>query len=119
MSKPVFYDPHRKRWPRLRRVLDVTGIIITLLVLFFLVSFFISAKPTHLLMPEQKRNWKTLKERETRKKPKTIGTHRKTTTPASQVVLNADEGIRAAYYVTWDAASFVSLQQYYPQVDIL
>src|SRR6266849_5383196 len=119
MSKPVFYDPHRKRWPRLRRVLDVTGIIITLLVLFFLVSFFVTSKPAHLLMPEQKRNWKTLKERETRKKPKTIGTHRKTATPASEVALNADEGIRAAYYVTWDAASFVSLQQYYPQIDIL
>ena len=120
MSKAVFYDPHRKRWPRLRRVLDVTGITITLLVLFFLVSFFVRSEPLpHLLMPEQKRNLKTLKEREVRKKPKTSGTHRKTTTPASEVVLNADEGIRAAYYVTWDAASFVSLQQYYPQVDIL
>ncbi len=120
MSKAVFYDPQRKRWPRLRRLLDVTGITITLLVLFFLVSFFVRSEPLpHLLMPEQKRNFRTLKEREARKKPKTKGTHRKTTTPASQVVLNADEGIRAAYYVTWDAASFVSLQQYYPQVDIL
>src|SRR6202171_2096783 len=120
MSKPVFYDPQRKRWPRLRRVLDVTGITITLLVLFFLVRFVVRSEPLpHLLMPEQKRNLKTLKEQEVRKKPKTKGTHRKTTTPASQVVLNADEGIRAAYYVTWDAASFVSLQQYYPQIDIL
>ena len=35
------------------------------------------------------------------------------------MVLNTDEGIRAAYYVTWDAASFVSLKEYYPQIDIL
>ena len=35
------------------------------------------------------------------------------------MVLNTDEGIRAAYYVTWDAASFVSLKQYYSQIDLL
>ena len=34
-------------------------------------------------------------------------------------MLNTDEGIRAAYYVTWDAASFVSLKEYYPQIDLL
>ena len=108
MSKPVFYDPQRKRWPRLRRLLDVTGITITLLVLFFIVSFFVRSGPvSHLLMPEQKLHLRALKERETRKKPKTKGTHRKTATPPSEVVLNADEGIRAAYYVTWDAGSFV------------
>jgi len=70
-------------------------------------------------MPEQKRNWHTLKQKEHRKKPTTKGAHRKTKAPPSQVELNADEGIRAAYYVTWDAASFVSLQEYYPQIDIL
>ncbi len=35
------------------------------------------------------------------------------------MVLNADEGIRGAFYVQWDAASFASLKEYYPQIDLL
>ena len=101
-------------------LLDGLGIIITALILFFAVSvFFLQEQLPHLLMPEQKRNWRTLKEQEHRKKTKAKGTHRKTQSPPSQVALNSDEGIRAAFYVNWDAASFVSLQEYYPQIDIL
>jgi cellulose synthase/poly-beta-1,6-N-acetylglucosamine synthase-like glycosyltransferase/peptidoglycan/xylan/chitin deacetylase (PgdA/CDA1 family)/spore germination protein YaaH len=119
MAKSVFYDPERKRWGRLRVLLSVLGAVISGLVLFFIVTVFVQADPLpRLSLPEQKRNLRALKERE-RRRPKPKGTHRKTTAPPSQVVLNTDEGIRAAYYVTWDAASFVSLKEYYPQVDIL
>src|SRR5579859_2839146 len=120
MAKSIFYDPDRKRWGRLRILLSVLGAVISALVLFFIVTVFLQSDPLpHLIMPEQKRNLRALKEREHRKRPRTKGTHRKTTAPPSQVVLNTDEGIRAAYYVTWDAASFVSLKEYYPQIDIL
>jgi peptidoglycan-N-acetylglucosamine deacetylase len=122
MSKPVFYDPQRKRWGRLRVLLNAAGLIITGLVVFFIftVLFQVEAlKP--LLLPSQKHNWKAIKqkERETRPKTDAKGTHRKTKAPPSDVVLNADEGIRAAYYVTWDATSFVALKEYYPQIDLL
>src|SRR5450432_1539683 len=120
MTKQVFYDPQRKRWTRLRLLFDVLGIVISALVLFFIVSVFFQKEflpPT--LLPALKRNLHTVKERERAKKTKTVNTHRKTKSPPSQVVLNTDEGIRAAYYVTWDAASFVSLKEYYPQIDIL
>src|SRR5580765_5798247 len=120
MSKSIFYDPERKRWGRLRILFTVLGAIISGLVLFFILTVFVQSDPLpHLLMPEQKRNLRTIKERERRHKTKAKNTHRKTKAPPSQVVLNADEGIRAAYYVTWDAASFVSLKEYYPQIDIL
>lgn len=120
MAKSVFYDPQRKRWGRLRVLFSVLGAIISALVLFFIVTVFIEADPLpKVLMPEQKRNLRTLKEREHRKRPQTKGTHRKTKASPSQVVLNTDEGIRAAYYVNWDAASFVSLKEYYPQIDLL
>jgi peptidoglycan-N-acetylglucosamine deacetylase len=120
MAKSVFYDPGQKRWGRLRVLFSVLGAIITALVLFFIITVFLQADPLpRLSMPEQKRNLRALKEREHRKRPRTKGTHRKTSAPPSQVVLNTDEGIRAAYYVTWDAASFVSLKEYYPQIDIL
>ncbi|HZD94200.1 MAG TPA: polysaccharide deacetylase family protein, partial [Candidatus Sulfotelmatobacter sp.] len=120
MVKSIFYDPERKRWGRLRVLFSVLGAIITGLVLFFIVTVFVQADPLpHLTMPEQKRNLRALKEREHRRASKAKNTHRKTKAPSSEVVLNTDEGIRAAYYVTWDAASFVSLKEYYPQIDIL
>jgi cellulose synthase/poly-beta-1,6-N-acetylglucosamine synthase-like glycosyltransferase/peptidoglycan/xylan/chitin deacetylase (PgdA/CDA1 family)/spore germination protein YaaH len=120
MAKSIFYDPDRKRWGRLRILLSVLGAIISSLVLFFIVTVFVQADPLpRVLMPEQKRNLRALKEREHRRRPSVKNTHRKTKSSPSAVVLNTDEGIRAAYYVTWDAASFVSLKEYYPQIDIL
>jgi cellulose synthase/poly-beta-1,6-N-acetylglucosamine synthase-like glycosyltransferase/peptidoglycan/xylan/chitin deacetylase (PgdA/CDA1 family)/spore germination protein YaaH len=120
MAKSIFYDPDRKRWGRLRILLSILGAIISSLVAFFIVTVFVQPDPLpHLLMPDKKRNLRALKEREHRRRPNAKNTHRKTSAPPSQVVLNTDEGIRAAYYVTWDAASFVSLKEYYPQIDIL
>jgi cellulose synthase/poly-beta-1,6-N-acetylglucosamine synthase-like glycosyltransferase/peptidoglycan/xylan/chitin deacetylase (PgdA/CDA1 family)/spore germination protein YaaH len=120
MAKSIFYDPERKRWGRLRVLLSALGAIISGLVLFFILTVFIQPDPLpHVLMPEQKRNLRAIKEIEHRRKAKPKNTHRKTKAPPSEVVLNTDEGIRAAYYVTWDAASFVSLKEYYPQIDIL
>jgi len=98
----------------------VLGAIISGLVVFFIITVFFQSEPLpHILLPEQKRSLRTLKEREHRRPTKAKNTHRKTKAAPSQVVLNTDEGIRAAYYVTWDAASFVSLKEYYPQIDIL
>ena len=120
MSKQVFYDPERKRWGRLRWFFNVLGLAITCLVVFFIITvgFQSEALPPLLIRP-QKRNLRALKQREHRKKIVAKGTHRKTRGRPSEVELNADEGIRAAYYVTWDATSFVSLKQYYPQIDLL
>lgn len=120
MAKQVFYDPQRKRWGRLRRLFDVLGLVVTGLVFFFIVSIVFSTEPLpRLLLPEQKRKLHAVKEPARRLKTKAKGTHRKTQTPASEIELNNDEGVRAAYYVQWDAASFVSLREYYPQLDIL
>src|SRR5438105_3109807 len=118
MAKPIFYDPdpRRRRWTRLRRLFDVLGAAITGLILFFIVSiFFEQEQLPRILKPAQKHSLRALKERESKRKTKARGTHRKTEASPSEVELNADEGIRAAYYVTWDAASFVSLKEYYPQ----
>ena len=37
-SKQIFFDPDRKRWRRLRRVIDASVIVVTLLVVFFVVT---------------------------------------------------------------------------------
>ena len=72
-----------------------------------------------MALPEVKRPYHAVKDSKKRKPPRRLNTHRKTKRPASQVVLNSDEGIRGAFYVQWDAASFASLKEYYPQIDLL
>jgi len=128
MAKPVFYDPRQSRWRRLRRLFDILGLAITLIVVFFVYTAIRNEQLPSLLLPDQKRPYHALKEKEKerekekekeRKKLATARARRKSKKPPSQVVLNADEGIRAAFYVQWDAASFASLREYAHQIDLL
>ena len=118
-SKPIFFDPDRKRWRRLRLVLDTSVIVATVLVVFFVATIIRGSSVPGVLLPLVKKPYHALKESQKHKPPRRLNTHRKTKRPASQVVLNSDEGIRGAFYVQWDAASFASLKEYYPQIDLL
>jgi cellulose synthase/poly-beta-1,6-N-acetylglucosamine synthase-like glycosyltransferase/peptidoglycan/xylan/chitin deacetylase (PgdA/CDA1 family) len=118
-SKQIFFDPDRKRWRRLRLILDSSVIAVTLLVVLFVLSVMRGSNAPGVALPEVKRPYHALKDNQKRKPPRRLNTHRKTKQPASQVVLNSDEGIRGAFYVQWDAASFASLKEYYPQIDLL
>ena len=44
---------------------------------------------------------------------------RKTTRKPSEIPLNTDEGLRAAYYVQDDEASYSSLKEHVHQIDML
>ena len=108
MAKAIFYDPQRKRWKRLRRLMDVLGLAVTLLIVFFLVSALSGVSLTTLLLPEQRRPFKALKENlkeKERKRPKARVVGTKSNKPSTELVLNSGEGVRAAFYVTWDAAA--------------
>ncbi len=118
-SKQIFFDPDRKRWRRLRLLLDISVIVITVLVVFFVATVIRGSAVPGVNLPAVKKPYHALKESQKHKPPRRLNTHRKTKQPASQVVLNSDEGIRGAFYVQWDAASFASLKEYYPQIDLL
>jgi peptidoglycan-N-acetylglucosamine deacetylase len=124
MVKPVFYDPRQSRWRRLRRLFDVLGVAITLLVIFFVYTAIRDEQLPSLFLPAQKKPYHALKEKERekekeRRRQAAQRSHRRTKKPPSQVTLNSDEGIRAAFYVQWDAASFSSLREYAHQIDLL
>jgi cellulose synthase/poly-beta-1,6-N-acetylglucosamine synthase-like glycosyltransferase/spore germination protein YaaH/peptidoglycan/xylan/chitin deacetylase (PgdA/CDA1 family) len=124
MAEPVFYDPRRARWKRLRRTLDVTGVLVSALIIVFVYTALRDEPLPELLFFPQKRAIKALKESEKekardRQKKALARSHRKSKLAASQVTLNQSEGIRAAFYVPWDAASFSSLRSYAHQIDIL
>jgi cellulose synthase/poly-beta-1,6-N-acetylglucosamine synthase-like glycosyltransferase/spore germination protein YaaH/peptidoglycan/xylan/chitin deacetylase (PgdA/CDA1 family) len=118
MAKPIFYDPHRKRWKHVRRLLDIVGLVTTVLIVFFIVSVFRNVTLANLALTEPHRPYRALKEKE-RKKANPRASHKKPSKPPTQVKFNSGEGIRAAFYVTWDAASFASLREYVHQIDIL
>ncbi len=123
MNNSVFYDPQRKRWKRLRRIFDVLALAGLLLGIIFTVGV-IQMKPLpELRLTSPTRNYRAFNET-----PKPVlkpglkaarNAHRKTETRPSDVPLNSGEGLRAAYYVDYDAASYSSLKQHIKQIDLL
>src|ERR1041385_6516395 len=117
MARQGFFDPHRTRWRRMRPLFDAGAVAITLVFLIFFWSVLRGQNLPSLALEETKPGYKPYKEKKRHTARK--NTHRKTKTAPSQVVLNEQEGIRAAFYVTWDAGSFASLREYAPQIDLL
>ena len=124
MAQPVFYDPRRARWRRIRTLLDVAGILLSAVIVVFVYTALSEPLPK-LLLPFEKRPYHALKEterdkaREKRRQQLARLTHRRTKIAPSLVELNTDEGIRAAFYDPNDAAGFSSLKEYSRQIDLL
>src|ERR1019366_5027376 len=70
-------------------------------------------------LPDVKKPYHAVKEPQKRKTVRGSNQHPATKPRLTPVVLNSLEGIRGAFYVQWDAASFASLKEYYPQIDLL
>jgi cellulose synthase/poly-beta-1,6-N-acetylglucosamine synthase-like glycosyltransferase/peptidoglycan/xylan/chitin deacetylase (PgdA/CDA1 family) len=124
MAEPVFYDPERARWKRLRRLVDAVVLALSALIIFFVYTTLRNERLPELLFSPQKRAFRALKESEKekaleRQKKQVNRSHRKSKIPGSEVILNQEEGIRAAFYVPWDAASFSSLRDFARQIDLL
>src|ERR1700741_1485563 len=113
---PIFYDAERVRWRRTRRVIEITGALLTLLLAYFFVTIAVSVELPAGLLPDTKPAYHSLK---SKKKPVSAreGRHRRVanigTVPASY------DPLRAAFFVSWDAASFASLKRHYKDIDVL
>jgi spore germination protein YaaH len=118
--KQVFYDPRQRRRKVFRRLSDVSIILLTVVGAVFVFSVLSKQTLPELLLPAQKKNVKALKERqpELAKKAAARPARRKTQLHASEVVLNQDEGLRAAFYEN-DEASYSILKAHIHQIDML
>jgi cellulose synthase/poly-beta-1,6-N-acetylglucosamine synthase-like glycosyltransferase/peptidoglycan/xylan/chitin deacetylase (PgdA/CDA1 family)/spore germination protein YaaH len=123
MNKQVFYDPQRKRWKRLRRIFDIVALLGLVMGSIFVVDLLRMKPLPELFLQRPKRNYKTLANQAllTLKPGQKLhrSAHRKTDRKPSDVPLNQGEGLRAAYYVEDDPASYSSLKQHISQVDLL
>jgi len=120
-DRQIFFDPQRKRWKRLRRILDIAAVISCLVMAGFIINVLRNQHLPELLLPVPKHNYKALPERQPTlrgaKEPKP--TRRKTNRKPSEIPFNTGEGLRAAYYVQDDAASYSSFKEHVHQIDIL
>ena len=127
MAKQVFYDPLQARWRRIRRVVDAAALAFSLLVIIFIYSALRSEPLPDLSWLTEKKPYHALKEKEKEKArekrrlatvARTGHRHQSRKGP-SQLKLDSEQGVRAAFYVSWDAASFSSLREYARQIDLL
>src|SRR6202451_1436240 len=123
MPLPVFYDPRKARWKRLRRVFDALAVCFMLLVIFFIYNALHGEALPKLLWKTEAKPYHALREAENKKAKERRklaatkrGRHKNKNAPFK---LDSEEGLRAAFYVSWDAASFSSLREYARQIDLL
>jgi peptidoglycan-N-acetylglucosamine deacetylase len=117
----IFFDPQRKRWKRLRRILDSVAVLSTLVLAGFIFNVLRSQPLPELLLPAFRHNYRALPDRAAapRNARPLRPARRKSERRPSEIPFNTGEGLRAAYYVPYDEASFASFRQHVHQIDIL
>jgi peptidoglycan-N-acetylglucosamine deacetylase len=120
MNRQIFFDPQRKRWKRLRRILDAVAVFSTVILVLFFLNVVKRQQLPELLLPTPKRNYRAIQEQAAAIKAKYLKpARRKTSRKPSEIPFNSGEGLRAAYYVDDDAASYASLRNHIHQIDML
>ena len=120
-EKQIFFDPLRKRWKRLRRILDAVAVLITLVVVGFIINIIHNQQLPELLLPTPRHNYRALRDgHKLLRNPKYARpARRKTRRKPSEIPFNSGEGLRAAYYVEDDPDSYSSLKEHIHQIDLL
>jgi peptidoglycan-N-acetylglucosamine deacetylase len=114
---PIFYDAERVRWRRTRRVMEITGALLTLLLSYFFVTIAASVDLPAGLLPDIKPPFHALKT--AKKKPAAVREGRKRRVANIGKVPESYDPLRAAFYVSWDANSLASLKKHYKDIDLL
>src|SRR6266436_3219008 len=112
---PIFYDAERVRWRRTRRVMEITGVLLTLLLAYFFVTIAVSVELPAGLLPDTKPGYHAVK---SKKKPLTREGRRRRVANIGQLPATYDP-VRAAFFVSWDPNSLASLKKHYKDIDLL
>ena len=119
-DRQIFFDPERKRWKRLRRILDAAAVVSTLVLAGFIFNVLRNQRLPELLLPLPKHNYRALPDQANLLRIRNQHlVHRKTKRKPSDIPLNTGEGLRAAYYVQDDPASYSSFKEHVHQIDML
>src|ERR1700749_1677478 len=110
---PILYDADRVRWRRTRRVMEISGALLTLLLVYFFFNIAGSVNLPAALLPDAKSSYRAVKAKAKTGKNALLreGRHRRVANigkiPASY------DPLRAAFYVSYDAHSLSTLKKHY------
>ena len=113
---PIFYDAERVRWRRTRRVLELSGAALTMLLAYFLITILATVDLPGGLLKDTRPAYRAVPAKP-HTKPIREGRRRRVAA-IGQVPATYDP-LRAAFYVSWDPTSFASLKEHYRHLDLL
>jgi cellulose synthase/poly-beta-1,6-N-acetylglucosamine synthase-like glycosyltransferase/peptidoglycan/xylan/chitin deacetylase (PgdA/CDA1 family) len=115
--KPIFYDAERVRWRHMRRILEISGALLTLLLVYFFVTVAGSVELPSSLLPDTRPAYHSAKKKNVKPVSMREGRHLRVAR-IGQVPAGYDP-LRAAFFVSWDANSLASLKKHYKDLDLL
>ncbi len=106
------------RWRRTRRVLEISGVLLTLLLVYFFITIARSVElPSSLLLPDTRPIYHALKKKLTKPVVMREGRHKRVANIGQ--IPAAYDALRAAFFVSWDPNSLASLKKHYKDIDLL
>ncbi len=115
---PIFYDAERVRWRRTRRVMEVSGALLTLLLAYFFVNIAASVELPAGLLPDTRPIYRALRIKPAAKVVPAREGRRRRVADLGKVPAAYDP-LRAAFYVSWDSNSLAALKRHYKDLDVL
>jgi len=115
--KPIFYDSEKVRWRRTRRILEVSGALLTLLLVYFFLTIAGSVELPAALLPDTRPIYHAVKKKLLKPVVLREGRHKRVAN-IGQVPAKYDP-LRAAFFVSWDPNSLASLKKHYKDIDLL
>src|SRR5437899_7669144 len=112
---PIFYDAERVRWRRTRGVMEITGVLLTILLAYFFVTIAVRVELPAGLLPDTKPGYHAVK---SKKKLLTREGRRRRVANIGKLPASYDP-VRAAFFVSWDPNSLASLKKHYREIDLL
>src|SRR5215467_7036175 len=131
---PVFFDPHKKRWPRLRQGVFLSGFIITCVFGVLIISVLVNPYLPDLKLPPSTilpspghptsqviRPLETPREQALRETKQKLERERRlrlaSTTMQVPVSASTGQPLSIGFYVNWDEASMTSLRENFENPD--
>ncbi len=116
---PIFYDAERVRWRRTRRAMEVSGALLTLLLVYFFINIAASVDLPAALLPDAKSSYRAVKVKLKPGKsvPQREGRHRRVANIGR--IPPSYDPLRAAFYVGYDANSLATLKKHYKDLDLV
>ena len=115
--KPIFYDSEKVRWRRTRRILEVSGGLLTLLLIYFFLTIAGSVELPAALLPDTRPVYHSIKKKLLKPVVQREGRHKRVANIGQ--VPNTYDPLRAAFFVSWDPNSLASLKKHYKDIDLL